>query len=340
MDELCEVATLKGARTALRDKMKARFKIIIEAFFSGWLAIAGTALADNPNVGRTGFGFLKVGVAARPAALGGAFVASRGDVSSIGINPASLAALQGKVLAASYTNYLLDIQSGFLGFGKKIGQRTVLGIGIHYMSYGQFQTTTMDNPEGEGLAPFWASELALQFSLSRLVFGNLAIGGGVKVLYSKIDTYSSDAYAFDFGILFKPPVQGLYLGASGLNMGFVRRGYSSEVKETLPVNFKLGSSYKLAHLPLVVLGDINFPNDNDPFYSVGGEFSVGGGMYLRMGYNSLYRDLQKEQWPGISLGTGFTWMARSDGMMYQVDYAYSSYAELGHVHRISLSGRF
>jgi hypothetical protein len=310
-------------------------RAIIALFFTSWFLTAIPVGAVSSYVGTTGFSFLKIDAAARSAALGGAFVATQGDVNSMGVNPAGLATIGKTTGTASYTDYLLDTQLGFVGFGRALNRKTAWGVGIRYISYGDFQETRSDNPTGEGLPNFGANDWALQFSLSRALSKNLFVGGTLKAIYSKIETYSSDGYAVDLGVLFKAPVGDLSVGASALNIGFVRSGYSSGTQEALPVNFKLGLAYRLAHLPFLLLGDMNLPNDNDPYFSVGGEFTVAKIMFLRAGYKSLYDEpngLGKQA--GLSFGTGFLWRD------YQIDYAYSSLAELGKVHRISLAGKF
>ncbi len=307
-------------------------KAIIVVFFTSWFLAAAPAGAASPYVGTTGFSFLKIDAVARSAALGGAFVAAQGDINSMGVNPAGLATIGRAVGTAAYTDYLLDTQLGFVGFGKALNRKTAWGVGIRYISYGQFQKTDSEYPTGEGLPSFGAGDWALQFFLSQALSKNLLVGGALKAIYSKIEAYSSDGYAVDLGVLLKVPVVDLSVGASALNIGFVRSGYSPGTKEVLPVNFKLGLAYRLAHLPLLLLGDINFPNDNDLYFSVGGEFTVAKMMFLRAGYNSLYDELGKQA--GLSFGTGFLWKN------YQIDYAYSSLAELGRVHRISLTGKF
>ena len=68
----------------------------------------------SANVGTTGFGFLKLSTAARPSALGGAFVAVRGDIAGVAWNPAVAATLHRRQASFSYSDYLIDTQAGFL----------------------------------------------------------------------------------------------------------------------------------------------------------------------------------------------------------------------------------
>ena len=77
------------------------------------LAMANPAIAINENAGTTGFNFLKVPVGARASALGGAFVAMRGDLESTTWNPAGLLGVRDRAGTLSLTRYLVDTEAGF-----------------------------------------------------------------------------------------------------------------------------------------------------------------------------------------------------------------------------------
>lgn len=290
------------------------------------------AMADktDPRVGTTGFGFLKISVGARPSALGSAFVAIPGDVNSIIWNPASLGWIRGSQGTATYTKYLLDTQAGFLGLAKSIDNTNIWGLSVSYLSYGSFRKT---DRTGSELGSFEAGDLSANFAFAKRLSERLSLGTGIKVIYSRIDNLSSDAYTLDLGVLYKTPLEGLNVGLVAQNIGFVRKGYSDAFQDALPVNFKLGFSHQLAHLPLILLGDVNIPNDNKAYFSVGGEFAIAGTMFIRTGYNSMLNDFSDNK-AGLSAGTGLLWRG------YHLDYSYSFFAELGEVQRISVTGAF
>ncbi len=286
---------------------------------------------ENSKVGTTGFGFLKIAHSARPAGLGGAFVAVTGDVNSMGWNPASLIGINRPLWTASYTNYLIDTQSGFAAVSYPAWEKGTVGVGFCYMYFGGF-TKTDDN--GEDIGDFRAGDAAAQVSFAYPLFRSLSFGVGVKLIYSTIGDFSSDAYTLDLGFNYRPPIEGLSLGISILNVGFVRSGYSEGFEDSLPVVEKLGFAHQLAHLPLMITGEIDIPNDNDPYFLLGGELTLLNSMFIRVSYDWMLKDVSDEGLPGLSAGTGFMWMD------YTVDYTYSSFSELGGVHRISLSGGF
>ncbi len=285
----------------------------------------------DSRVGTTGFSFLKIAHSARPAGLGGAFVAVRGDVNSMGWNPASLIGISGGRWTASYTNYLLDTQSGFVAVSFPARGKGAFGAGFCYMYFGSFAKT---GENGEDLGDFHAGDAAAQISFAYPVLRSLSLGVGVKFIYSTIDEFSSDAYALDLGLNFSPPLRGLSLGVSVLNLGFVRDGYSEGFEDSLPTVIKLGFAHRLAHLPLMIAGELDVPNDNSPYFLIGGELSLVSSMFIRVSYDWMLKDISDEGLPGLSAGTGFVWKD------YSIDYTYSSFSELGGVHRVSLSGGF
>ena len=286
---------------------------------------------EDSRVGTTGFGFLKVAHSARPAGLGGAFVAVTGDVNSMGWNPASLVDIDRSLWTASYTNYLIDTQSGFAALSHPAWGKGTIGAGFYYMYFGSF-TETDENGENKG--DFRAGDAAAQVSFAYPLFKSLSLGVGIKLIYSTIGDFSSDAYALDLGLNFRPPLDGLSLGISALNLGFVRSGYSESFEDSLPAVLKLGFAHQLAHLPLMIAGELDIPNDNAPYFLLGGELTLLNSMLIRVSYDWMLRDISDDGLPGLSAGTGFLWKD------YTIDYTYSSFSELGGVHRISLSGGF
>jgi hypothetical protein len=76
------------------------------------------------------------------------------------------------------------------------------------------------------------------------------------------------------------------------------------------------------------------PNDNDPYLSFGAEIRVTGGLYLRPGYSTQQTGFQGDDPLGLTGGAGFVLQK------YRLDYAFTSYPDLGDVHRFSVSGRF
>jgi hypothetical protein len=289
--------------------------------------------AINENAGTTAFNFLKIGVGARAAALGGAFAAVSGDPEAVAWNPAGLWGLSRRTAVLSLNNYLIDTQAGFLSLTRPGAQR-VWAVSANYVTYGDLQET---DEQGQLLGTFGAADLAVSLSAaSRLWKSWLSAGLSLKAIYSSIGEFSSDAYVLDLGLQAQGPLQGMTLGASLSNLGLVRSGYSGDFKDSLPVHIRLGLAHRPAHMPLpmLVLADLNVPNDNDAYLSFGLEMHLPGGLYLRPGYSTQQTGLEGQDPLGLTAGAGFA-LTR-----YRLDYAFTSYPDLGEVHRVSLAGAF
>ena len=291
------------------------------------------ASAINENAGTTGFNFLKIGVGARPSALGGAFAGVTGDLESTHWNPAGLLGLQSRAATISVTQYLVDTQAGFLSVAFPAEKR-VWGFSLNYFSAGEMRRT---DEEGADLGTFSPADLAAYFTVAQRVWNDrFTFGLNLKAVYSSIDQFSSDAYMVDFGVLVPTPVKGMMMGASLSNLGVVLSGYSGDSKDSLPVHIRIGLAHRPAHtpLPLIVLADLNIPNDNDPYLALGIEFRVGRGLYLRPGYGTRQVGSEGKESLGPTGGAGFLVQG------YRLDYAFSSVPALGDIHRLALSGSF
>jgi hypothetical protein len=293
------------------------------------------AAAINKNAGTTGFNFLKIGVGARPAALGGAYVAVAGDIETVAWNPAGLLGVRQRQTAVSLSRYLVDTQSGFVSVALPADGR-VWGVSLNYFTYGEMRRTD-ENGKDEGT--FGAADLAAYLTAAQPLWKDwLALGLNLKAVYSSIDQYASDAYMVDAGLLVSGPLSGMNLGVSLSNIGFVRRGYVGQAKSTLPAHLRLGLAHRPAHapLPVLLLADFNLPlpNDQDPYFAFGAEIRLPGGLYLRPGYSTQQTGSQGNDPLGLTAGVGFALQR------YRLDYAFVSYPDLGEVHRVSLNGGF
>ena len=67
----------------------------------------------------SGFEFLRLDHNARSSAMSGALIAMGGDVNFIFHNPAGMAYTQERQFSFNYNNYLLDLNSGFVGFSQR-----------------------------------------------------------------------------------------------------------------------------------------------------------------------------------------------------------------------------
>lgn len=328
------------------------FIIVLSSAFSALLPLS--VLAGSEDAGTAAYSFLKVGVSARGQGMGGAMVALADDEYAGYYNPAGLGQLipimeieddygdiqiiEGDItkhFAASYNNYLADIQAGYITFLMRRGENGMLGFAIDYFNYGSFDQVDNNNVK---TGTFGASDLAFAVSYGHRVNSSFFWGLTGKFIYEKLQDYSSDGAAFDAGLVYKLGDRRTGLGFALKNIGVQLKGLTSEHKDKLPGALQAGVSHDLKGAPLIFSGQIDYPFDYDISGSVGVEFTGADPLLIRIGWDSKGRDYEtgssRDKLGGFSGGFGYYW---GD---YKFDYSYSSFADIGDIHRISVAAGF
>ena len=160
------------------------------------------------------------------------------------------------------------------------------------------------------------------------VLKDLKVGVNLKIINQSIENEKTLGFSFDIGTLYT--IYGVNVGATLQNLGPKMRYI--ETFETLPCNIKLGASYKLFDKSLTFAVDINKPLYEVPLsMNIGAEYWFKNILSGRIGYT---KDLKMESNVGLSFGGGFKYD------MYQIDYAFVPFGDLGNSHRVSLSVNF
>jgi hypothetical protein len=287
------------------------------------------------------FEFLRTDFNPRTSATSNAYMSPTNDVSAMYVNPAGLSFIDQDQFAINYTNHILDINGGMAAFARNFPKYGVLSVGILYMDYGDFEETD-DNAQSLG-RQFGANDFALGIGIANHLDEHFSYGVNMKYAFSKLASYNASAIAFDFGLHWAVPyIENLSASVALMNIGR-QFDYYKNRKETLPVNFRMGVSKKLAHLPLEIafsLNDLNTDTneilDLIKRFSVGGEFTLSEKLRLRLGYdNDLHSDVESTddfRFGGISAGFGVYFKN------FRIDYAYSNYGALGGISRFGLFG--
>jgi hypothetical protein len=287
----------------------------------------------------TGAAFLKIEAGARAIGMGSAFTAMADDASALFWNPAGIARLQRPQLLAMHSEWVAEMNHGFMGYGHPFGQNAV-GIAFSYLAQGRFQGRG-DNRERE--ADFSAADQVAMVSFSHL-FGNASVGTNLKFLRQQIASEDAQGMAVDLGTL-------LPLGASPFSMGLTvqnlgpRMQFSSDAYN-LPLTLSGGLAYRpTSHLAIAV--DVRqrvYTHETN--VSLGTEFLAFGPLSFRTGYLSQLASLspgeQRSASKGLSLEkiNGFSAGLGIKFLRYSIDYAVVPYAELGNAQQISLSANF
>ena len=286
--------------------------------------VSPSAAAINSKAGTTSLQFLKVGVGARAAAMGGAFNAVSDDASAVFWNPAGLAETEGMEAFFMHNRYFEDIaqSSASLIFGV---DRFRFGASFSYFSMGELERRSGNTPLPDGtFSPF---DMSIGLSAAYQVTEMIAAGVTGRFVHEDIDTESARAVLFDIGAKTRTAIPGLVASFTIRNVG-TKLKYQSDAYSA-PRTVNLGASYS-SMLPwegqaIVASAEIIVPNDNDTRLAVGAEYGYNDFIFGRLGYTS-----------GLDYGD----MTYGMGIRYlglRVDYAFVPYSDLGDSHRFSLN---
>lgn len=292
----------------------------------------------------SGAAFLKIGVGARPIAMGNAFTAVADDINAISWNPAGLARIGSREVGATHAELFADTRYEYVAYAHPLSNRSggssygTLGLGILHLSQGTIQGRDASRRPTAG---FSGSDTALSLAFGRAIGGSASLGSGLKYLSSSIGGESAHSVALDLGATYRPRVRGLALGASLQNLG-PGLAFISDTN-SLPLTLSVGASLRLGSGILPAMDLRTRPGDGKISAGLGMEYAALPVLSLRAGYlsalagglsaNGAANDKFGDA-AGLGAGIGLR-VSR-----YYLDYAFTPFGELGNVQRISLGTRF
>lgn len=312
---------------------------------------------SQSQVGTTAGAFLEIPVGARAVSMGQAYVSVVDDVSSLYWNPAGMTRLNGSQATFQYTDWFVDTKLNFAAVVINFGNSYV-GAHLYMFDAGKMDVNTVLYPDGTG-EEFTVGDISLGLSYGQKLTSAFSIGGTVKFLRSKIWRMNASTLALDLGFQYQTPLENLDMGFSISNFGgemelegdnTARRidldpnasGNNDAILSDLslkswdlPLIFRIGLSYhmlKESNLhSLIVSADAVYPNSNNNYVNVGGEYGFRDMVFLRGGYSHLFLD--------DDYGTGHLRFGFGVKVVNLVtaDYSYSDRSILGGVHMIGAS---
>jgi len=323
-----------------------------------FIIILSAALYGQSKVGSTAAPFLSIGIGPRAIAMGGAFVGTANDVTSLYWNPAGAARMNNSGALFSHSSWFADINYNWAGAVINIGDAGVIGLSITSLDYGDMELTTLREPEGTG-GTFGASDLSMSISYAKALTEQFSIGGSVKYISQRIWNSTASTVAIDLGVLFQSDFAGIRIGASITNLGGDMRisgkdlnvqhdidptiyGNNDQILATLdtdswpiPLTFKIGLASDVLDIEnhrITIAVDALHPSDNDESLNVGMEYHLLNLISLRAGYKSLFLTNTEE---GLTLGFGINYdFTNSFGL--SVDYAYQAFGILNNTQHFSI----
>ncbi|MBK8230211.1 MAG: PorV/PorQ family protein [Candidatus Eisenbacteria bacterium] len=311
------------------------------------------ALTASPALAQTDLGgqrvatssatFLKIGLDARAAALGGAYNALASGPNAIFYNPAGLIDDgHTESLAMSFAQWPAEVNLGSISASRDVaslGSR--IGVGLIFLGT-SFDETTEFHPLGTGRSVSY-SDLAVSLGFSRHFTDRLAIGASVKYiredLGSNLDGPVMNGVLLDAGTVYSLANRNARLAITLNHFGpdlrpdgsFSSRVTGSEIEYSAfspPTQFQLGFSldpWTRGMQRLTTAGQVMHQADNAETIRTGLEYHYGERMALRAGYDWSSDEM------GFSAGLG----VKVDllGRLGAIDYAVTEGGNLETVHR-------
>jgi uncharacterized protein UPF0164 len=355
------------------------------------LAQQTTIRQDNTAYGTTAAEFLLFAPSARGAALGASYAALATDISAMYYNPAGLAQLPQAGVLGSNMSYVADTKYNWFGFAVPFGGGSkAFGFSVTSFGFGDQPVYTVDDPTGSSGEVYSVRENAVGLTYAQQFSDRFSAGITGKFINDALGRTTGRAFALDFGTNFHAAIGGRPLRASfvvqhlgttiqhsgnALDVTVARTppsgvGGSSQEPQparlqtkswSLPVMFRVGLSYDVFTTTagrFTVLGEFSQPNNTDPGYNFGGEYSLklgqsGFALAGRLGYTSSpdnnldaptasdpgyagFNSTASSGSDGLSAGGGIRFQRNPRGFGVGFDYAYRNLGLLGGVNMVTV----
>jgi hypothetical protein len=269
-------------------------KIILILVFSAVIILPQSA-------GSTGMSFLKQGFGARNIAMGDAGSIISNDVTALFYNPSKLADNQNAELIFMHNEWIQDLRSEVLGAKFSLFNIS-FAVGLNVTSISDIE---IRKTAGEPLAKFDANFFYGSLSGGFNITDNISAGATAKYLYEGLLNDEANGLAFDFGITYKTPVEGLSAGASIRNLGSMDKLRDEETK--LPSEVRAGPVYSfLIQDNFQITAAAEFQKyllTDDIHLNIGAEVFYKNIIALRGGYQSNYKSRSFTGGVGLNWGS-------------------------------------
>jgi hypothetical protein len=329
------------------------------------LVVAQTAEAGVRKSGLTGASFLKIGVGARPVALGSAYTTVTGDVNQLFWNPAGIALETGKQQVTLFHNqWIADLGHDAVGYTRDMGSLGTLGFSLVTLGMGGIDADrdvvpqfilgagTFTPNDTETSSTYDYRDLAVGVSWGRHISDKLDLGLTGKIVSQSIDGVSAQAYALDAGCIYRVGYRNTRIGARINNLGSDIKFY--DIGAPLPLIFSIGVASDVweqadGKTKVTLLADATKPQDAEQLVYTAIEVQALKKLSLRTGYKFNYLGVTdkkvdevtravvdaKRTEEGLTAGVGLGFTV--GGYDAAIDYAYTDFGILDSVHRVSLS---
>lgn len=203
--------------------------------------------------------FLRIGLGARPKAMGGAYTAVCDDSYAAYYNPAGLALLENRYVTTSIMMLSLNRSFNYIGFSQGIKPAGGVSFGLIHAGVGGIEER---NFAGEKTGSIQYSENAFMFSFAQKINRYLAVGITGKILYHKLYELTAKGFGVDAGVLVIP-LKNLKVGFTVKDLNSRYSWNSNDIYERgsltedeFPGVMRGGASYTLDKYDVVFACDI------------------------------------------------------------------------------------
>ena len=315
------------------------------------------------NGGNSAFQFLNFSNSARVEAAGGYLLTVKDSDASLGVeNPSLLNSSMHGFLALNYVNYFANSSYGYSSYTKHYTGIGTFNASLLFANYGKFENADVSGVRNG--STFSANDVALAVAYGRGLDSNFSIGADIKFIGSFLEAYSAYGICSDIAATYTKRANGFAAAFMIKNLGIQLKTYTSNNRESLPLNILVAFSKKLKHAPFrfsftahnlqqwdIVYFDVNEQSTSDPLtgetievkepsflskamhhMAIGGELLLSKNFNIQFGYNHKNRkDLSSSIRPGAS---GISW-----GFGFKVKKLHVSYG-MGKYHIAGTSNHF
>jgi len=215
--------------------------------------------------GRSGLNFLQLPAQAKSSALGANHITMSGNDPALFLqNPALLDSAKEDQVSLNLMPYLADTRFINLAYANAL-RRTggTWAVGLQYLNYGNITGT---DAAGNVVGEFRAADYGISAGYGHTI-GAFTIGGALKFVGSSIESYHVRGMAFDWGAVFKHPCEDLTVGFVAKNFGFLKQNFTGANTPALPLDLRVGLTFKPKYMPVRFSGTIHHLNRFDMVYN-------------------------------------------------------------------------
>lgn len=215
--------------------------------------------------GRSRLDFLQLPAQARSTALGSNHITAQGNDPALFLqNPALLDSTKINNVSLNLMPYVADTKFVNMGYANRIRKTGgIWAVGLQYLNYGTMQET---DDIGNVVGEFRAADYGLSAGYGHTL-GAFTLGATAKLVGASIESYQTWGMAFDWGATFRHPREDFTVGFVAKNFGFLKQNYNGANTPALPLDIRLGLTFKPKYMPVRASLTVHHLNRFDMVYN-------------------------------------------------------------------------